>query len=415
MFFGRQDVLKTIKEVLVPDPNESETGALRTYALCGLGGVGKTEIAVEFTFSQKAEFDAIFWIYADSTSKIREGYSQVASELELGDPLEANDQVASANLVKSWLTKPYRDPDEITAADEPRWLMILDNADNLDDLRDYWPQYGRGSILITSRDPQAKQNAHNEISGIDLPCFNDEDAAEFLLQRTHQESLEPALAVARKLGGLPLGLMQMAGIINHKDYTLDEFLRKYEERRLGELFNLKPGWQPHDYGHTVASVWALDQLDERSTGLLEVISLLDPDGIPEELLTKGAESKQLAHYPSTDDDYETSRIDLTRRSLISRNKEAQQLRVHRLTQDTVRAKMGFERLQSVFSYTTTLVSAIWPYAPLGQRHQTARWQTCDSLIPHVLRLYELYGSFKALHKYFAAEATFARLLTDSAW
>lgn len=419
-FFGREEILEAIEKALLPPSKDgscvrAENKSLRSYALCGMGGIGKTEIAIEFMFAQKEKFDAIFWLQADNTTKLREGFSHIAVELSLEDPQEAKDQVTNTNIVKHWLANPFRHPNPKVTTERAEWLLVLDNADNLEDLKNFWPQDGQGAVLITSRNPRAKESIYHEFSGTDLSCFSDLDAAEFLLRRTQQGRQEPAVAVARKLGGYPLGLIQMSAIINHMDYTFEEFLLKYDEKGLGELLRLKPGWQPDTYVHTVASVWTLDRLDKQSSSLLDVMSLLDPDGIPEELFIKGAQDIQLDDYPKYSSLYEKTRVDLTNRSLITRNRDAQEVRIHRVTQDAIRARMDSEHLRKNFNCTVTLLSAIWPYAQLLQRHLTTRWQICESLISHVSRLYELFKSFQSKFEFFSAESTFARLLVDAAW
>ena len=425
VFFGRSDILERLETALIPPCEEDEDHdprELRTFSLCGLGGIGKSEIAAEFMFSNKGKFDAVFWLQADEPTKLREGFSEIAISLDLEDAADAKDQIASTNLVKGWLADPLKDPEApVQDAARAKWLLIFDNVDNPEDLDEFWPQFGQGSVLITSRDPLAKTNLYATTSGIDLTPFSDEDAANFLLKLTDTEGSpegsvpKDALAVAHRLGGLPLGLIQMAGVINRQDYTFEEFLRRYEEKSLPELHKLQIGRQTKGYAHTIASVWALERLSRETSSLLDVISLLDPDGIPEQILTQGAGDISLEAYPKIDKDYEEARADLTKRSLVTRNKKEHELRIHRLTQDAARAKMDPKYLEMVFNATIMLVSAAWPWAKLNQRHSTVRWSTCEALIPSVLRLHELYSSFVLPNNLFKAELYFACILTDAAW
>ncbi|KAL9607393.1 MAG: hypothetical protein Q9167_007695, partial [Letrouitia subvulpina] len=347
-FFGRMDELTTLAEALLPSgptPAEYAEAVLKAYCICGLGGIGKTEIAVEFMLANETKYDAIFWLQGDNETKLREGFSQITIELNLED-FGANDQIASIDLVKAWLANPVKKPDLPSNREEARRLLIFDNVDNPDVLQDYWPQFGHGSVLITSRDPFAKSNLYTNMDGIDLNPFSDQDAVKFLVGLTHGRDVSSvevsasALVVARKLGGLPLGLLQMAGIINRQDYTFEEFLRKYQERSLPGLLKSNAIWRPDGYAHTISSVWALEQLKEGSASLLNILAFLDPDAIPEDILRRGASMLHLPSYPADDDSYEDARFDLTKRSLVTRNKISQELRLHRLTQDATRAKMA---------------------------------------------------------------------------
>lgn len=220
---------------------------MRAYALCGLGGVGKTELAIEFMFRNKDKFDAVFWLPADDVFKLRDAFSQIAIDLGLERLADAKDQVVSTHLVKGWLANPLKvqsvtKPEE--CSDEASWLLIFDNVNSPEVLHESWPEFGHGSILITSRDPFVKTSVYDVTLGSTLPCFTDEEGAEFLLRltdegnRTKLDTAVDALAASRILGGLALGLVQMAGFINRKDYTFREFLEKYDEKYIGEMHKL---------------------------------------------------------------------------------------------------------------------------------------------------------------------------------
>ena len=86
-------------------------------------------------------------------------FALIASELELHDPSERVDTVISRELAMGWLTNPQKVMDaqsDLVSQSDARWLLIYDNADNPESLRDYWPVFGTGSILVTSRDPLVK-------------------------------------------------------------------------------------------------------------------------------------------------------------------------------------------------------------------------------------------------------------------
>jgi hypothetical protein len=153
--------------------------------------------------------------------------------------------------------------------DYANWLLILDNVDDPSILKDYWPPEGKGSILLTSRDPLARTRAFRINSGVTLQPFDEHDAAKFLVGLTENEaenededdeyqnvtrdtndgevSVE-AVAIAKRLGGLPLALAQMAGIINRRYLSYHEFLSMYDhEQSLKELHALDLGTQDTGY------------------------------------------------------------------------------------------------------------------------------------------------------------------------
>lgn len=251
ILFGPSDVLERIGDALLPGPQNSTSDKVKVFAICGLGGVGKTEIAKEFMLRHKDEFDAVFWIQADDETKLKESFSQMSIALNLEDKKDAKDQIASTNLVRNWLDNPVKDLDADTSitnscdVEEAKWLLIYDNVDDMLDLDEFWPHFGqRGSILVTSQEPLAKINIYTTF-GIDLSPFDNVDGARFLLeltqltQRDYRDDSpipEVVLAIIQRFGGLPLGIEQMAGIIQRKALDFSEFLEKYElEINLKEL------------------------------------------------------------------------------------------------------------------------------------------------------------------------------------
>ena len=110
-FFIRPAVMNLLDTSLVPsevsiDPFEQN---LRTFVLCGMRGIGKTEIAMVFVFSHIKDFDAIFIFHADQASTLAEKYSRAAIQLGLQQNSAADPQ-DSRELLKEWLADPQKSP-----------------------------------------------------------------------------------------------------------------------------------------------------------------------------------------------------------------------------------------------------------------------------------------------------------------
>ncbi|KAL8831645.1 MAG: hypothetical protein Q9170_005199 [Blastenia crenularia] len=178
-FYGREDILLKLDEILLPSVGTVRTiSNLRSNTLYSLGGLGKTQIAIEFTFSRRIHLDAILQVRADEIAKMAGSFNRIARALGIVDALDAGDRNVSRNAVLGWLSNPLKSFTieggdsqrmETTKAD---WLMIFDNADNLELLHDYWPVGSHGSIVVTSRDPLAKtdltSNNGSELSPLDV-------------------------------------------------------------------------------------------------------------------------------------------------------------------------------------------------------------------------------------------------------
>jgi len=175
-FVGRGDVLSTVEKALLPTHQVQKTGGsqsrLRTFALCGVGGVGKSAIATELCYAHEAAFDAIFWVNAGDPATLAADFARIAVSLGL-DSSEASlaQQDVARNMVLGWLANPddwipgSQDSGVARRQDATislvNWLLVFDNADSLRDLREYWPPSDAcGSVLVTSRDPIAKTTAY---------------------------------------------------------------------------------------------------------------------------------------------------------------------------------------------------------------------------------------------------------------
>lgn len=181
--------------------------------------------------------------------------------------------------------------DQSPETDKASCLVLFDNVDDADILDDYWPMGSSASVLITSRDPLLKTYIDTDDSGhsgISLQSFDQSEATNFLLKLTRRErelgEEVSGQAIVEALGGLPLAITQMAGVIARNELSFTEFLEMYgKENAHAQLFKLQVGRLKSrtQYDHTIASVWALEGLGDGAASLLGVLSLLDPDGIPE--------------------------------------------------------------------------------------------------------------------------------------
>jgi hypothetical protein len=292
-FQGRDSVLDSIDEFLLPSVESQDAdgfGKLRSFAICGLGGMGKSEIAVEYAFSRSNHFEAIFWLSADDSNILATEFASIAQQLGLQSEDETQDLAASRDIVLGWLANPRRETrDPESAQNEVNWLLIFDNVDDQDVVAEYWPKTGRGSVLITSRDAFAKHNLHTS-HGIDLEPLT-QRVSEDLIQRLTKvkaegEQQEALAELAREMGGFPLTIQTISGVFRQKSTSYKSFLNYFRQEGIEHVY--EQGATQAERFRSFATLWALDGLSQKTRALLEVLSILDPDNIPEEIL----ESKQ---------------------------------------------------------------------------------------------------------------------------
>jgi hypothetical protein len=372
-FCGREDILERLATELLPSKNivAGSEASLRQFALCGFGGIGKTEVAREFARRHRESFDAVFWVVADEIAKLDHHFQQISLALGLEISSECKSQVVSREVVKGWLSNPRKDisaPDELVqpvhTGPEVTWLLIFDNADDLMILADYWPQ-GSGSILITSRDPLAKSMFTRRPLGLDLAPLSEQDSLT-LFNHPTSVSNEPDRDTARQITdvlGVPLAISQMAGIIRRQDLTLSEFLELYadHEEHAG-LYETKFDTNLITYRHSLSIVWAFEKLKPPARQLLELISFLDPDVIGEDLLMAASIELFSDGLQFKKSNYIEARPELLQSSLVYRDKQMQQVSVHRLVQDAILTTMDYETKELMFGQVARILWGDWPSA-----------------------------------------------------
>lgn len=416
-FFGRQDVMKIIDDYLLPPAAEQSEEQLRGFAICGLGGMGKTELAVEYAYSRRDKFDAVFWLSADDSKILASNFAQIAHRLGLEDHL--SDLAAGRDVAMGWLLRPLKKTSEPeTAENLANWLIIYDNVDNLDVLHEYWPEFGRGSVLLTSRDPFAKHNRYVE-KGINLSPLSESDTEAMMQGLTHvvaEGSQKEALsAISERLDGFPLAINQISSVFRSMRVSYTNFLKFCNEEGITKVFEEEGEQADPSKVRSLATLWALDQLGKETRALLQVICILDPDNIPEELLIDKSSEVMLDHYPKSRKDYYHARKQLVSSSLIAHHEDQEKLSVHRLIQGTAKGMMNQQELVAAFQAAASLVISAWPFQSMKEHHSIARFSKCEDVLPSVLRLKDgLERPLQGLND-FLLQVRLARLFNDTGW
>ncbi|MEO6889829.1 MAG: tetratricopeptide repeat protein [Ktedonobacteraceae bacterium] len=288
-FTGCQDIL----EVLHTHLYAPRTATLaRSYALHGLGGIGKTQLVVEYVYQHALEYDAIFWIVAESTKSISTSFLHIAKYLDLPEQQETDQQRLVAAMQR-WLTS------------HSHWLLIWDNVEDLELLQHFLPLAPHGTILLTTRRQALGTMAH----ALELSPMAPEEGTLLLLRRakllpvfasekqlnqlavTMPTEYAAAQELALIMGGLPLALDQAGAYIEETGCSILDYLQRYQHQqpRLLNRRGISAGAHPHSVTATFRFLSQRIEQDHPATAdLLRLCSLLHPDAIPEEIFTKGA-------------------------------------------------------------------------------------------------------------------------------
>ncbi|EXK28260.1 hypothetical protein FOMG_15261 [Fusarium oxysporum f. sp. melonis 26406] len=218
-FVSRQDILESLRQEL------SLKRSHAVAALFGLGGTGKTQIALAYVHETHAQNPdlSVFWVYANNTERMRQSYAMIIQQFEI--PRGEND-LSDLELVKRWLEAEFHRP----------WLMVVDNADDLDlfygtsGLSRYLPTCAQSQLLITTRNKQVAIRATKGRYCIEVPRMTESEAQELLGE--HLGFLRPDFAdlstLALKLEYLPLILVQAASFIKENSISISEYLNLLE-------------------------------------------------------------------------------------------------------------------------------------------------------------------------------------------
>lgn len=428
VFYGRDDLLIWLSQKLCPADNESgqphgpKPTLMNTIILRGAGGIGKTQVALEFVYRNMKKFDAVFWCHADDTGKLSADFDKIAIQLGLVPDAsgDSRDQTLTRELVKGWLENPKKSYDESTTkADEiASWLLILDDVSKPEALLDYIPAgASHGSILITL--PEHMQWTTPNAETVLVDPFKPDEAAGFLSKLTKRgESLHEqqfGSVIGRRVGGSPHELTFLARIIKEKNYTFEEFIQVQTERENMEaVLSLNLHDLRVEKDNFMFSSWALDVL-EVGKELLDILSMFDSDGVPERLLTAWSDGAIIPGYPQNIEDYKEARNELLDYSLITQDKSTGSLLVHRRVQDAARRRMTTEVYLSVFYTCVALLNKCYPRQPFTWRHSVVNWPQIQQLYPHIIRLREHARPIEIVTANRVGDYQYARLCAEVAW
>ncbi len=369
-FVGRGHLLDRLH-----DGFAAGTGSVAlTQSIQGLGGVGKTQLAVQFAYKHSADYEGVWWLRAESPVTLAADYAKLAVRLEL--PAAATqDQDAMVAAVRAHL--------EATADTGERWLLVFDNAVPGPDgraLTPYLPTRGRCDVLITSREKAWSHIAEP----YDVDLFTEPEAVAFLTERTEQDDAEAARALAEALGYLPLALEQAGAFIRENEHTLAGYLERYRRKPFdlaGREANLTG-----EYGENVATTWLIsfDEVERRSPAaadLLRLCAFLAPDSIPLEALVTHAEAlpEPLASTLHDPDDASDAVSLLLRLSLADAG-EARTINVHRLVQLVTREWLSDEDRSTWAGAAARIMAEAFQF----DQNDPATWEPCRPLSDHAL-------------------------------
>lgn len=372
-FTGREDILASLYTEL----NRGKFAALtQAQAISGLGGIGKTQVATEYAYRYRELYQATLWVNAFSRDTLTTNFGMLASLLKLPEQHE-QDQNIVVQAVKRWLET------------HEGWLLILDNVEDLEMLADFLPMQGAGSLLLTTR----LQALGSIAQGIPVEKMGLGEGITFLLRRTKvigadasvsqasQESRDQAAEIVTALDGLPLALDQAGAYIEETRCGFSAYLNLYRTRRKDLL--RRRGRVSIDHPESVAATWSLsfqqiEQENSAAADLLRLLTFLNPEAIPEEIIAEGATELGPVLAPVAGDALDLNEaIELLLHfSLLRRDPEARLLSIHRLVQAVLKDGLTKEQQSLWAERAIRATNKTFPDVDLKT------WTECQRCLPH---------------------------------
>jgi tetratricopeptide (TPR) repeat protein len=357
-FVGRDELLRQARASL--------RGArlFAIVALHGLGGIGKSQLAVEYVHRYGADYRVVAWIRAEQPDTIAADLCALGELLKLPP---TGDQRRTLEGVRRWLDT------------HDRWLLVFDNAPSPSAIREHLPRGRTGNVLVTSRDPMWRELG----TSLAVDVLEPDEAASFLLARTGDSDESGARELAEELGRLPLALEEAAAYIEASGKSIGAYRALLRSHRARMLFGdegaargaLRTTWE--------LSFRAVAEQAQGAADLLKLCSFLAADDIPRSFFRALESAPSSGLYELRDEMKLDSCVAVLRRySLLSTGSDA--IGVHRLVQWATQQRMTPEERAQWAESTLALVESAFPLNAIAGDSSPE----CARLLPHALAVLE---------------------------
>ena len=362
-FTGRDTILDRLRDGLTGDG----TAVVLARAVYGLGGIGKTQVALEYAHRFQAGYRLIWWINAEQPLEITLALAELAGRLGLQITDNAAEAAASA------LEQLRRD---VTG----QWLLIFDNAEDPAELAPFLPT-GSGHILITSRNQAWTRHAEP----VELDVFSRQESLAHLRQHVPDLGVPDAARVSAAVGDLPLAIEQAAAWLAETGMPAALYAEWLETQTTSALGLNKP----LDYAKPVVAAWnlSIDRLRQQSPAsvrLLQILAFCSPDPISATLLYSDAMLECLLPYDETlSQKLMIGRVirEISRFALVKVDQGTNSVQIHRLVQAVIRSQMSEEEQTAARHEVHKILCGARPRQ--GETDDPANWSTYDVIWPHL--------------------------------
>ncbi|GAM42311.1 hypothetical protein TCE0_044f16170 [Talaromyces pinophilus] len=420
----RRDPDFVSRDTLLDLINEKSSVPGSRIALVGLGGVGKSQLAIEYSYRirDRSPERWVFWVHASNAARFEQSLREIADYVKIPGRQDPNANIFK--LVQSWLRDKR----------QRKWTLILDNiddywfvneaqprgqegltngriSDSARPLLEFLPRSSNGSIIITTRTTEVALKLVNHQDLIKIEPMARSEALELLQKKLEPiDTTDELPKLVEALEFMPMAIAQAAAYIKHRAprYSVSQYLdmfRKSDSAAI-RLLDYEAGHLYRDWEakNAILVTWQISfghirRIRPSAVDLLSLMSFYDRHAIPENLLRVQSGSKndysnseKVVHSSSDEDmdtastasesetyyDFEDDIATLRDYSFISVGEDRTVFSMHRLVQLTVR--MWLKTYGQMELWKERFINNLCQEFPTSDYEN---WKTCRSLFPHV--------------------------------
>jgi tetratricopeptide (TPR) repeat protein len=265
MFVGRADQMDEMDRLVLAGAR-----VVAAQAVHGLGGVGKSELVLQYADRHRNRYRVVWWVQAETPETVEAGLAQLAFRLHPGVQVIAN-QVEAATWALGWLQS------------HDGWLLVLDNVEHRSHVEPLLGQLSRGHVLITTRRDVSWEDITDGCLRLDV--LHPDAAVALLTRGSGQVDGGTAGVLAGELGCLPLALTQAAAYIQHTRVSIEDYLEQLRDDPARILETVSAG---DNAQRAVARTWSITVTtiagdNPLAIRVLQILSCLAPDEVPRDV------------------------------------------------------------------------------------------------------------------------------------
>lgn len=422
-FVGHKRLLNSMREYLMGEASDMAPGGSLVHGqkllvLYGVPGIGKTQLALQFAYQHKLDYDFIFWIRAKDGASVARSYHDVAIALSLIDGRLEQRHSESTSRLKHWL--------ESTSV---RWLLIYDDVDGVDYLPDFLPRSRTGSIIVTSRDPFMEKilgwtDSIVSTLGMKVPPLNSTECEAYIETRLRQKDGvfqgSTVEAISNLTEGLPLALeIATTDIEAHKELLTQDCGKKtIVSLRVSRLLSTIDT-ETVSVPTCISRLTGRKVLNRKTRAVWSALAFLSPEEMDISLLlAAGPRGVPLLHLPASRASLDACAAESSQTGFLRQLDRNSWSWGHVTLQEAFRETMTWQEQIDALQTISQLLLSRWPQSRRFKHVLHGFWPEFDSLHMHVRHLGTMYTSRCQADRSLKAltyDKPFHKLLTLSTW